>query len=122
MAISSVFGSVYSWLSDDMHNNNGIMLGFYSSNTLQDTDNQTTLVNDLIADMKRPDFPICRFSQGSTHRTRPNFGRQSQNSELNLNQNSRLFYGPWISCRVGSCTIARCLPIIFGYSMKEFIF
>ena len=51
--------------SDDLHDNADKMGDYYTSYALEVTNNQTTLVDNLIKKMKRPDFPICRFRSDS---------------------------------------------------------
>lgn len=52
--------------SDDLHDNADKMGDYYTSYALEVTNNQTTLVDNLIKKMKRPDFPVCRFRSEST--------------------------------------------------------
>ena len=73
------------------------MINRCTSNALEVTDNQTTLVNNLISDMKRPEFPICRFTWGFTN----------QISKQTLKKSSdrhRLVY-PWSRWIMYNCSM-----------------
>ena len=74
--------------SDDLHDNADKMGDYYTSYALEVTNNQTTLVDNLIKKMKRPDFPVCRFRSEST-------------DEVCLDLWSVLISGPWIPGKAG---------------------